>query len=820
MKPGTLSYSPDDWAHDLEQWWKPLASLAGQADCGAESWLGVLGVEEFFDQRLLGQVKLRTPWLCLAVSALAAAAACHWARIAPGPDQDAEDRGAILAITTLDLAVALEELRWSGASLGAGVISTAALIGIGRQALADRGFPAAAGGPPGPVSLAAGWLLHSGGELPAAPGASVPGHSRPAGDGPIPSREAAALIAAAAFSRNPAPSAVAWGTAHLVERLAGGRLDNLAVPRKPDDVPAHAWVNVLLVSDHGEVGLFESRRQRSALPVPAGNPVPDLARLSFAHTTPDFLGAISDAFAAAAALDVLARPGELITWNLQLRHGSHPLAERSVSGRSAGLGGYVAFRSLGDLRVFSDREVAFTGQVSRDGRVGKVKGASGKIRAAGEQGMRRIIHPVGQVWRDPGGAVVLEGVERAEDAVIAASQPLRGIRRYLQSVCRLVAPEPWLQTWLSRQGRQELEMPLLDVMCRQLRLPHAATPGAGAPQAASVIPAPDGGLPAAAGREPWQEPDLAPCPAHLLACTNPGISFVISADAGCGSTVAAKRMVAEAARQALETLRAIHSPDRLPAFVLPLYVSLGELPSSWNNLVQASVEALPELADSSLEISAALAQALRSDDERSWRALVVVDGTDRTRRADGDAELDRERDFLALITGNPGRARGGWRPSQPPQIVLCGRPWSPAHQDAADALRRERPHAVATVGLDPLSGREIERYLTAMPGGLPPLTGKSRDLAANPLLLAISVIAGHVPVGDSSPADLFHRAIEVLLGSRDEHRRLLAEIAFRAASAKRRRASSPWPTSPTTSRGRPWRKRWPATTRGGRWRWR
>ena len=421
---------------------------------------------------------------------------------------------------------------------------------------------------------------------------------------------------------------MAWGTAHLVERLAGGGLDNLAVPRKPDDLPAHGWVNVLLVSDHGEVGLFESRRQRSALPGPAGKPVPDLARLSFAHATPDFLGAISDAFAAAAALDVLTRPGELITWNLQLRHGSHPLAERSVSGRSAGLGGYVAFRSLGDLRVFSDREVAFTGQVSRDGRVGKVKGASGKIRAAGEQGMRRIVHPVGQVWRDPGGAVVLEGVERAEDAVIAASQPLRGMRRYLQSVCRLVAPEPWLQTWLSRQGRQELEMPLLDVMCRQLRLPHGAP--ADDAGAAPVIPAPAGGPPAVAGREPWQEPDLAPCPAHLLACTNPGISFVISADAGCGSTVAAKRMVAEAARQALETLRAIHSPDRLPTFVLPLYVSLGELPSSWNNLVQASVEALPELADSSLEIAAALAQALRSDDERSWRALVVVerDGPD------------------------------------------------------------------------------------------------------------------------------------------------------------------------------------------------
>ena len=175
MRPGRLSYSPDDWAHDLEQWWKPLASLACQADCGADSWLGVLGVEEFFDQRLLGQVKLRTPWLCLAVSALAAAATCHWARIAPGPDQDAEARAAILAITTLDLAVALEELRWSGASLGAGVISTAALTGIGRQALADRGFPAAAGGPPDPVSLAAGWVLHSGGELPEGPSASVPG---------------------------------------------------------------------------------------------------------------------------------------------------------------------------------------------------------------------------------------------------------------------------------------------------------------------------------------------------------------------------------------------------------------------------------------------------------------------------------------------------------------------------------------------------------------------------------------------------------------------------------------------------------------------
>jgi hypothetical protein len=670
------------------------------------------------------------------------------------------------AITTFHLAWALERLRWSGTTLGEGVISTAGLIDIGRSALGDHGLLPTAGGPPDSVSLAVGWVVHSCGELPDS--MSTKAAADPAPHQDLSPSQAATRIAAAVLGRTGSPTALGWGVAHLIERMAGGTLDILAAARKPDDPPVHAWANVLLVSDQGEIGIFEVRRQRSLLDVPTDIPVPDLARLAFIHGTPDCLDSVGDAYAAARevamarAAEVLERTGELISWSLQATHGSHPLAERTVSGCSAGLGAYIAFRSLGNLKVFADREVAFTGQVSADGSLGKVGQASGKIRAASDHGMRLIIHPVGQAWAVPDITTVrLQEVERAEDAVIEAVRPLRDLRRYLEAACHLVAPEPWLQAWLARRGDAGAEMPLLNVTCRHLHPP----------------------LPAG---EPAKEAEIAPCPAHLLALTYPDTSFVISADAGCGSTVAAKRMAAEAARQALESLRALRPPDRA-AFILPLYVPLGELPSSWGNLIQAAVEALPELADSSLDVSAALANALRSDDQRSWRALAVIDGTDRTRRGERASELDKERNFVALVAGSPNHGRRGWRPSQDPQIVLCGRRGSPAHWKAAEALRRERPAAgaMATMGLDPLSGREVDRFVTSLSGGSAPLSGKARALAANPLLLALSVIAGRPQLGDSGPVDLFDRGIDVLLGPRTEDRRLLAEIAFRAALAKR-----------------------------------
>lgn len=785
MNLDSLRYSPDEWAHDLDQWWAPLAELAGRADCGSDTWLSVLGVDEFFDHRLLGQVHLRTPWLCVAASALAASAARHWGSLASRQDDRAEASARMLAITSFRLAATFQQLRWSGKRLGEGVISTDRLIQVGRLALGGHGLSSGTGGAPDSVSLAAGWLVHSGTDL---RGSQISAASaRPTWHDDFPPERGAAEIAKAVLRGRRAAGPLAWGTAHLVERLAGGTLDTLAGPCKPDDPPAHGWANILLISDHGEVGLFEARRQRSLVTSPVGMAVPDLARLAFTHATPDCLGSIEDAFAAAHTVEPLERPGELISWNLQPRHGSHPLAERTVSGRSASLGAYVAFRSLGNLRIFADRQVAFTGQVSPDGGIGRVEGASWKIWAASEQGIRLVVHPMGQAWLDPGGTVLLEAVERAEDAVIAAAQPLRGLRRYLEAACGLVEPEPWLQTWLNKQGGHELEMPLLDVMCRHLHPPRGSAADHDLPSGAAGAPLPDPitgrGVPP--GVEQVEEPEIAPCPAHLLARTYPGVSFVISAAAGCGNTVAAKRMVAEAARQAIESLRAIRSPERAPTFTVPLYVPLGEMPSSWDSLIQAGVGALPELAESSLDISAALASALGGDDQRSWRALVVVDGTDRTRRADRDSDLDKERDFVALITGSPGHSRRGWRPSQPPQVVLCGRYGSPAHQKAAEALRSERPYAVATIGLDPLTGPEIDRFVTSLSGGSLSLVGRARDLAANPLLLAISIIAGHPQAGDSGPVDLFHRAINVLLAHRSEHRRLLAEIAFRAASAKR-----------------------------------
>jgi hypothetical protein len=74
-----------------------------------------------------------------------------------------------------------------------------------------------------------------------------------------------------------------------------------------------------------------------------------------------------------------------------------------------------------------------------------------------------------------------------------------------------------------------------------------------------------------------------------------------------------------------------------------------------------------------------------------------------------------------------------------------------------------------------------------LPGGSVALTGAARDLAANPLLLTLSVIAGGRNGGhadDVGATDLFDRGIGVLLGQAGEDRRFLAEIAFRAASAR------------------------------------
>jgi hypothetical protein len=180
-----------------------------------------------------------------------------------------------------------------------------------------------------------------------------------------------------------------------------------------------------------------------------------------------------------------------------------------------------------------------------------------------------------------------------------------------------------------------------------------------------------------------------------------------------------------------------------------------------------------------------LASTLRAENPRPWRALVVVDGTDRTHRSGVGSGADKERDFVAMVTGSPHQSRPGWRPSQAAQVVLCGRNGSPAHQRAAEALRRERPDSTATMGLDPLTGQEIDRYVGVLSQAPLSLSGRARDLAANPLLLTLSVIAGRPHAGDGDSTDLLDRVIDVLLGAESEHREFLAEIAFRAAVAKR-----------------------------------
>jgi len=749
VSPAQVRYHPDEWAHDLDEWWSPLTGLAVKADCASDDWLSVLGVGEFFEPRLLEQARVLTPWICLAASAVAASAARGWAEVAAQPD--AEPAARALATAAFDVAVGLERLRWDGRRIGEGVLSTGDLIDLGRRAVLALHDPAAAGADPIGLYLAAGWLAHAGAE-------------------PALADIAAAAATGVAFADIAAAAAgsdtIAWGTAHLVERLMDGMIDCGPAALRPDDPPAEARANVLLVAGHGQVGLFETRRQTSVLPVPPGIVVPDLARMAFVHGNGDFLESVGNAFAAAVKAEQVERAGELVSWHIQLPTGTHPLAEKLVSGRSAGLGAYVAFRSLSNPGVFADKDVAFTGQVSPDGHVGEVENANDKIEAAHRRRIRVVVYPRGQAWVDPDDIVQLEGVERAEDALIAAAQQLRGLRSYLEAACRLVAPEPWLRTWLRRQGRSADKMPLLTVTCRHL------------PPAREAL----------SDQAARKEPEVPPCPAHQLASLYPGYSFAVSADAGGGNTMAAKRMVASAARRALDGLRALGSDDRFPGFTLPLYVPLGTLPTTWDGVVQASVAALPALAEPGLEVAVALASTLRADNPRPWRALVVVDGTDRAHRS-GSAVADKERDFVALVTSSPHQNHPGWRPSRPAQVVLCGRHGSPAHHRAAEALRRERPDSTATMGLDPLTGAEIDRYVASLSTAGISLTGKARDLATNPLLLTLSVIAGRPQHGEGDSTDLLDRVIDVLLGTEAGHRRYLAEIAFRAAVAKRQPVS-------------------------------
>ena len=94
MSPVQVRYHPDEWAHDLDEWWAPLAGLTARAGRAPGDWLGVLGVEEFFEPRLLEQARVLTPWICLAASAVAASAARGWAEAAPQPGYRAGRAGA------------------------------------------------------------------------------------------------------------------------------------------------------------------------------------------------------------------------------------------------------------------------------------------------------------------------------------------------------------------------------------------------------------------------------------------------------------------------------------------------------------------------------------------------------------------------------------------------------------------------------------------------------------------------------------------------------------------------------------------------------
>ena len=156
MNTGRLCYQPDEWAHDLNQWWAPLARLAAHADCTSGAWLDVLGVNEFFDYRLLDQPRVLTPWVCLAGAAVAASAARAWAEISVQQDQQADPAARALAATAFDLAVALEKHRWSNRRLGEQVTSTTELIEIGRAALDSRGHRRAGQAHPGSKNA---WLI-------------------------------------------------------------------------------------------------------------------------------------------------------------------------------------------------------------------------------------------------------------------------------------------------------------------------------------------------------------------------------------------------------------------------------------------------------------------------------------------------------------------------------------------------------------------------------------------------------------------------------------------------------------------------------------
>ena len=328
MNRSQFRYQPDEWAHDLDQWWIPLASLVTGADCGSEAWPTVLGVEDFFDHRLLEQARVLTPWICLAATAVAARAARDWAESATPHDRRTEARAArwALATTAFDLAVWWQALRWNGVEFGTGPISTEELINTGRDALVARGHPAVHDNLPVAICLVAGWLAHSRGAVLAPRRAQGPPPER-LWDGEPAADQAIAEIAGSVAGSD----SLAWGTAHLAERLLGGTLDRRPQLPRPDDPPDEAQANVLLAAGHGQVGLVEARRHHSRLAAGAGLVVPDLARMAFVHGTADFLDSIAAAFAAAAKAGPLERPGELISWNIQLSGGAHPLAERTVS---------------------------------------------------------------------------------------------------------------------------------------------------------------------------------------------------------------------------------------------------------------------------------------------------------------------------------------------------------------------------------------------------------------------------------------------------------------------------------------------------------
>ena len=315
MSRSQFRYHPDEWAHDLDQWWVPLAGLVAAADCGSDDWANVLGVEEFFDHRLLEQARVLTPWICLAAAAVTARAARDWAETAArqGPGTDASAASCALATTAFDLAVSLQALRWNGARFGTGPISTEGLIDKGRGALAARGHPVVQDARSAAVHLVAGWLAHSHSPVPAPPRESrtLPVRSwrgEPAADSAI------AKIANAGAGSDP----LAWGTAHLAERLVDGVLDRRQQPLRPDEPPVESQSTVLLAAGKGQVGLLEARRHHSLLEAKAGTVVPDLARMAFAHGNADFLDSIAAAFAAASKAGQLDRPGELISWNIQL----------------------------------------------------------------------------------------------------------------------------------------------------------------------------------------------------------------------------------------------------------------------------------------------------------------------------------------------------------------------------------------------------------------------------------------------------------------------------------------------------------------------